>query len=71
MINNEENNKLTDDELFNVSGGGGAGRRARNGAIKMDVRRIACTSCGRPFYADINKDECKCPLCGVVNTFKG
>ncbi len=70
-IFDKENKAMTDDELLGVSGGMAARSRGGNGAVKSNIMRIACCDCGQPFYADVNKSECKCPMCGVVNFFHG
>ena len=78
-IFNKENKAMTEEELLGISGGAGARSSARmgtrgstkSGSIKSNVMRIACCNCGNPFYADVNKSECMCPVCGVTNTFHG
>jgi hypothetical protein len=70
-IFDKENMAMSEDELLGVSGGVTARSRAGNGGVKSNIMRIACIDCGQPFYADLNKSECKCPMCGFINKFHG
>ena len=64
------NMKMSEDELMDVTGGAGiaSGNISSN---KKNIMRIACSKCGQPFYADVNKTQCKCPVCGKTNQFMG
>ncbi|MBR1669743.1 MAG: hypothetical protein IJ695_03510 [Butyrivibrio sp.] len=69
MSNNNENlNLLSDDELTGVSGG--AGKIIPKGT-RRNIMRVACVNCNRPFFADMDKTETKCPYCSKNNTFEG
>ena len=72
MNNNyKENTQLTDAELLGISGGAAARGRSGGADAKPNIIRIACSSCGNPFYADINKAGCNCPVCRYPNVFSG
>ncbi len=68
---NADNKSLNEEELMGVIGGAFLGEASGKGRKSGDIRRVACNKCGRPFYANLSKEECKCPMCSHVNTFKG
>ncbi len=63
---------INEEDLAGVTGGASAGAFFQNGKSKNSlIQRIACTNCGEPFYADLSKESCKCPVCRHLNTFFG
>ena len=56
-----ESRILNDDELSNVTGG----------AKGKNIIKIRCNGCKSNFYADINKNVIKCPICGKEFEAKG
>jgi DNA-directed RNA polymerase subunit RPC12/RpoP len=68
---NENSMSLNDEELMDVTGGAFPGDAPGKGKKANHIMRIACSNCKRPFYANLSKEECKCPMCSHVNIFKG
>lgn len=59
---------LSENELNIVSGGTSPKKSTKN---KVKMMKIACCKCKKPFWANIEKDEAKCPSCQEVNVFAG
>ncbi len=75
----EMKNMLSEEELFNVTGGRTRAKarprsrsRARGTSVATaQMMNVECTFCHEPFGADVSCSKVLCPYCGEVNTFAG